>query len=140
MIEEFTKAWFDKNHILRQRFEKKYPNSYKDIVQAVVTDVLSNEDYYSYAPDPDRVHEIDDGHYQGTLVYVIGATGYQPDKYWYCKVGYGSCSGCDTLESLICYSSVEDDNSESIKEKVDGLMTLALHIVQNMRLMNEGEV
>jgi hypothetical protein len=55
-------------------------------------------------------------------------------------VGYGSCSGCDTLQNLIDYSDVEDDSAETIKEKVDGLMTLALHIVQNMRLMNEGEV
>lgn len=140
MIEEFTKAWFEKNQILRQRFEKKYPDSYKEIVETVVTDVLSSEDYYDRDPDPKRIHEIDDGHYQGTLVYVIGATGYQPEKYWYCKVGYGSCSGCDTLENIVGYASAEEDSEDERKKKVDELMTLALHIVQNMRLMNEGEL
>lgn len=58
------------------------------------------------APHPERIHQIDDGDYQGTLIFVIGAGGYQPSRYWYVKVGYGSCSGCDTLQAIRGY---EDD-------------------------------
>lgn len=72
---------------------------------------------------------------QGALVYVIGATGYQPDKYWYVKVGYGSCSGCDTLEAIREYQ-----DGKPTERQVNKYMTLALHIVQGLRLMGGSEV
>ena len=81
-------------------------------------------------PDPERIHRIDDGNYQGTLVYVIGEKGYQPDKYWYVKVDYGSCSGCDTLEGIRDYT---DDAPTD--EQAKDYMTVALHIVQGMKPM-----
>lgn len=143
MIEKFTKDWFEKNHLVREQFEKELPNNYKDIVKAVVTMLHNEDDYWSI--DPERIHEIDDGDYQGTLVYVIGASGYQPSTYWYVKVGYGSCSGCDTLQSILSdsYSWGEDDQTiidENKKEAVDKLMTLALHIVQGLKEMGEEVV
>mgnify|MGYP003348214952 CR=1 FL=1 len=99
MIEQFTKRWFSHNHIVREQFEKELPHSYSDIVEAVIT-MLHDEDEYA-SIDPERIHKIDDGNYQGTLVYVIGESGYQPSTYWYVKVEYGSCSGCDTLENIL---------------------------------------
>ena len=143
MIEKFTKRWFERNHLIRAQFEAKFPNSYSDIVEAVVT-MLHDEDDYG-TPDPKRIYEIDDGDYQGTLVFVIAEDGYQPSTYWYVKVYYGSCSGCDTLEHIRSEATdwedewndrVDDDRK---KAGVDQLMTLALHIVQGLKEMGEDE-
>ena len=140
MIEEFTKRWFERNHLVREQFEKEIPDSYKDIVKAVVTMLHDEEKYESI--DPERIHEIDDGDYQGTLLYVIGETSYQPDTYWYVKVGYGSCSGCDTLEAITSGEwglETEEEKQAWKKEAVDQLMTLALHIVQGLKKMGDDE-
>lgn len=130
MIRKFVDAWDSRKQEVREKFEQKHPGSYEDIVQAVVS-ILGGE--YG-APDPARITCIDHGHYQGTLLFVIGAEGYQPDDYWYVKVNYGSCSGCDTLQAICEYSSVPPTDSQ-----VDEYMTLALHIVQGLKSMNERE-
>lgn len=133
MIQAFTNAWFANLEAMREKFAAKHPEDYKEVVHAVVEMLsASSEDYER--PDPDRIHEIDDGHYQGTLVYVIGATGYQPDRYWYVKVEYGSCSGCDTLQAISNYS----DDPPSVQQ-VSDYMQLALHIVQGLREMDDSE-
>ena len=129
MIEKFTKAWFANLHEMRKKFTEKHPENYKEIVKSVI-EILKDDDYDS--PDPERIHEIDDGDYQGTLVYVIGGNGYQPNNYWYVKVGYGSCSGCDTLEGIRNYDSDAPRN-----EQVDEYMTLALHIIQGLKKMGD---
>lgn len=131
MIEEFTKAWFANLHALREKFEAAHPDDYKSVVRAVIQMLHDASDRHD-KPDPDRIHEIDDGDYKGTLVYVIGSTGYQPSNYWYVRVGYGSCSGCDTLEAIRSY-----DNEAPRNDQVDQYMTLALHIVQGLRQMND---
>jgi ABC-type nitrate/sulfonate/bicarbonate transport system substrate-binding protein len=134
MIETFTKAWFANLHTMRENFTNKHPENYKEIVQAVVEMLANASDNYD-KPDHTRVHEIDDGDYQGTLVYVIGAQGYQPSTYWYVKVSYGSCSGCDTLQRIAGYSN-DSPNEAQIRD----YMTLALHIVQGLRVMGEEAV
>ncbi len=128
MIEEFTRKWFAKMHDMRAKFEVAHPEDYKAVVRAVVEMLGEDADYD--VPDPDRVHEINDGSYQGTLVYVIGAKGYQPSRYWYVRVFYGSCSGCDTLEAIRGWS----DETPS-KAEVDKYMTLALHVIQGLQEM-----
>ena len=141
MIEQFTKRWFERNHEVRAKFEAQIPDSYTHIVKAVV-EMLHDEDEYD-SIDPSRIHEIDDGDYQGTLLYVIGNSSYQPTNYWYVKVGYGSCSGCDTLQAITSGNWGHDSEEEAQawkKQAVDQLMTLALHIVQGLKLMGEEEV
>lgn len=98
---------------------------YIDIVKVIIEAV--HDDNHS-SPDPEHIHEIDDGEYQGTLLFVIPADGYQPYDYWCVKVSYGSCSGCDTLMAIL-----EGDYGDTIDEKVDSLFTLALHIVQGLK-------
>lgn len=137
MIKEFVER-FDANRAnLREKFKSYYKTDgysrweigYKDIVREVI-DVIKGEGYEK--PDPERIHEIDDGDYQGTLLYVIAADNYQPDIYWYVKVGYGSCSGCDTLLYIT-------ECEENIEQVLDDLMTLALHIVQGLHKMDGEE-
>lgn len=141
MIEKFTKRWFERNHEVRSKFEEKIPNHYTDIVASVV-EMLHDEDEYG-SIDPNRIHKIDDGDYQGTLLYVIGDSSYQPSTYWYVKISYGSCSVCDTLQDIIegGYGHDSEEEAQAWKRQaVDKLMTLALHIVQGLKLMGEEEV
>ena len=121
--------------MLEASFRAKRPDSYTAIVKAVV-ETLSDptDEWDSKFPDPERIYVIDDGHYQGNRLFIIGAKGYQPSSYWAVIVDYGSCSGCDTLEALQGYSDdpVTDD-------ELNGTMTLALHILQSMKLITECE-
>lgn len=129
MIKEFVELYLKRKSELEELFRAKHPDDYKEVVKNVIT-VLKTDDYDSISPG--LIHEIDDGDYQGTLVYVIGAEGYQPSDYWYVKVGYGSCSGCDTLQAIREYSD-EPPTQEQIKD----YMTLCLHIVQGLKKMGD---
>lgn len=129
MIDAFVKAWDARKHIVRSKFEAAHPNNYEDIVRAVI-EILA-DDYGS--PDPSRIHEINDGNWQGTLLYVIAAEGYQPSTYWAVKVSYGSCSACDTLQSIKSDHPFDDDNMVPTASQVDRYMTLALHIIQGLK-------
>ena len=128
MIQEFIDRFDKARGSLLAGFKAKAPGSYKEIVTRVI-EVVTTDDYD--APDPKRIHVIDDGDYQGTLVFVIGGCGYQPSDYWYVKVGYGSCSGCDTLEAIGGY---DDEVSD---EQAGQYLTLALHIVQGLKKMGD---
>lgn len=131
MIQEFVDRFMAAKPRLMEEFSAHHPEDYKEIVRAVVT-ALNGE--AGWGPDPDRIHQIDDGDYQGTLVFVIAAQGYQPSDYWYVKVGYGSCSVCDTLQAISSYSS-EPPTAEQARD----YWTLALHIVQGMKKMGDDE-
>lgn len=81
------------------------------------------------------VHEIDDGHYQGTLIYlIVNDRIYQPgvDDYYFTSVYYGSCSGCDTLEAIRVYESGTPN-----EEQLDQYMMLCLHLIQGMKKLGE---
>lgn len=133
MIQQFVDSFLsDEGQAAVRASFAKHPANYIDVVRAVVQ-LLSTTDEYD-APDPERIHQIDDGDYQGTLVFVLAAKGYQPSRYWYVKVSYGSCSGCDTLQAISGYSD-EPPTDEQIKE----YMTLALHIVQGLKEMGDSD-
>ena len=125
MEKEFIERWEADKHLVEEQFKTEHPACYKSIVTAVVK-VLTSGEYGS--PDPERIHEINDGDYQGTLLYLIADNSYQPSDYWFVKVSYGSCSGCDTLEGIGNYSSEPPD-----EDQVKQYMTLALHIVQGLK-------
>lgn len=131
MIKEFVDAYYEKEKELREKFTSKHPENYMEVVRNVIA-VLPGANHHK--PDIERIHEIDDGDYQGTLVYVIATEGYQPNTYWYIRVGYGSCSGCDTLEGIWEYSD-DPPNEEQVKD----YMMLALHIVQGLKQMSDEE-
>ncbi|MBU6488276.1 MAG: hypothetical protein KGQ57_10655 [Burkholderiales bacterium] len=131
MIEQFVTRWEANKAAIRAEFEAKHPHGYIDVVRAVIRHINSDGLYSD--PSPDRIHQIDDGDYQGTLVFVIAAAGYQPSDYWYVRMSYGSCSVCDALQSIKDYSDEDDPPSE---EQVDRYMTMALHIVQRLKKMD----
>jgi hypothetical protein len=129
MITEFITRFDANRDKLREQFAKNPPSNYEALVKAVV-DILKTDEYGGITSE--RLHTIDDGDYQGTLLFVIGAEGYQPSTYWYVKVSYGSCSGCDTLEAID--RSYDGTVSE---QALDDYMMLALHIVQGLKLMED---
>ena len=96
MISEFVKAWDERKGEIEAKFRANHPDNYMEVVRNVI-EILDNG--YD-TPDSKNIHEIDDGDYQGTLLYLIPENCYQPSDYWYVKVSYGSCSGCDTLEGI----------------------------------------
>lgn len=133
MIKSFVKVWDEHKDEVRSRLSE-HPESYEVLVRSVVQMIADHTERYAKGPDPERIHLIDDGDYQGTLLFVIAGAGYQPRDYWYVKIDYGSCSGCDTLQGIRSYSY----KAPLTKEQVNAYMTLALHIVQGLTPM-QGE-
>jgi hypothetical protein len=133
---KFSVAQWDKNkgRLLEDIREnlKEYNNcDYKFLVEKVVRFIFNDEDSeygegYSYK----EITEIDNGDYQGTLLYMIPEDTYQPSEsdYLLTYVGYGSCSGCDTLQSIQCWYDFEDEDKEQMIKDFFGL---CLNIVQN---------
>ena len=104
---------------------------YEDLVKMVVDYILNgdvdNNDEYKW--DSDKITKIDDGDYQGTLLFLIPQDTYQPSEWEYLMtyVGYGSCSGCDTLQAIQNWGDglLTDD-------QVKDYMKLCLHIVSDI--------
>ena len=134
MIEAFTKAWDERKHEIEMTFQNGHPESYEAIVLEVVK-ILSDTDDWRY-PDPERITCIDHGDYQGNFLFIIAASGYQPSDYWFVQVGYGSCSGCDTLADISCDGAYSGKPTE---QQVKDYMTLALHILQGLKVLG-GDV
>ena len=111
---------------------------YKYLVAMIVKNILNDEgDYYQWAED--RITEIDDGNYQGTLLYMIPEDTYQPDECEYLMtfVGYGSCSGCDTLQGIKSYDW--DDEPKASEKQLKAYMELCRDMVMHMiKPYNEG--
>lgn len=127
MIDEFVRRFEAGGRArLLEAFRAKHPEGYEGIVKALV-EQLQGPDDYSDTPDPERIHRIDDGDYQGTLLFVIAAKGYQPYTYWAVKIGYGSCSGCDTFERIREYG--DDPPTE---QQAQEYLTLAIHVLQGL--------
>lgn len=96
--------------------------SYETLVKLVV-DYILNDEEQDENWDSKNITVIDNGDYQGTELYLIPRNTYQPAEYDYLMtyVGYGSCSGCDTLQNIQC----DEDN-------IDDYMTLCRDLVFNM--------
>lgn len=100
--------------------------NYKDIVK-ITFDKIYNAENLSWHKflNLNNIHEINDGDYQGTLIYLIPFDTYQPDEkdYLMTFIWYGSCSVCDTLQSI--------QSLDSKEQQVEDLMTLCKDIVCN---------
>lgn len=134
MIKYCLKKWDENKDYLRQTLSiirHLHEYEYEDIVRLVVTFVFNTDQNGSTSKwDADRITMIDNGDYQGTLLFLIPQKTYQPSEYEYLMtfVSYGSCSGCDTLQLI--QSSIEPDQVPSEKT-VDELMMLCKDIVCN---------
>ena len=140
MIKEFVQAWDKNNKDLLELFQKENPSSYQDIVEKLVKIVINpylkeakNIDYpMNQGVDIDSMTVIDDGEYQGTTIYIIPYDTYQPDLSDYVMTDnyYGSCSGCDTFQSIELWG---ENTPEEIAEAGKEFYTLALHLLQSFQ-------
>lgn len=101
--------------------------SYSELVKRVIEIVNLDGDYGE--PDPTKIVTIDHGDYQGTLLYIVPAIGYQPSTYWALKVSYGSYSGDDTLKAAVGWDWPEKKSGQALND----VYTLMLHLVQSMK-------
>ena len=131
MLKIFVKKWDENNHLLREALstaEGFNECEYKDLVK-LTFDVIFNTNESEYnSLDVDRITEIDNGDYQGTLLYLIPFHRYQPAEYDYLMtyVSYGSCSGCDTLQAIQSWG-----NGLLHEIQVNDFMTLCKDILTN---------
>lgn len=76
---------------------------YSYLVKLIVNYILnlSTEEEF----DADAITIIDNGDYQGTVLFMIPRKTYQPNPndYLLTYCYYGSCSGCDSLQSIQDY-------------------------------------
>ena len=84
--------------------------SYDELVKLAFENIYNSDckNDFEYL-DLDNITTIDNGDYQGTVLYVIPFNTYQPSEYEYLMtyVRYGSCSGCDTLLEIKEYDNDE---------------------------------
>lgn len=138
MNKDIVSAWDEKQKAVRDWIAtvKSDEFSYKFLLENTIKILFGENDHAYGLPDYERITEIDNGDYQGTLVFVIGGKGYQPgvEDHWYTSVYYGSCSGCDTLQSISEYSSDLPD-----EKQIQQYWTLCLHMIQKMKRMTDEE-
>lgn len=105
---------------------------YKELIKMVVRYILNDglrddtgfDNYYFW--DENNITIVDNGDYQGTLLFLIPKLVYQPghSEYLMSYISYGSCSACDALQS----AQTHDDRDELINE----LMFICRTIVTNL--------
>lgn len=104
MLKYCKEMWSKNEELLKQAltFEKLNDLYYEDLVKLTIKWVLNGGENNFGNWDYNNIKCIDDGDYQGTKLYLIPKNTYQPAEYEYLMtyVGYGSCSGCDTLEMI----------------------------------------
>lgn len=103
---------------------------YKYLLSLVVEHIL-NPGLLSYEPkwSTRNITIIDNGDYQGTLMFLIPRDCYQPSEseYLLTFVHYGSCSGCDTLLGIQDWN-----NAPPTEQQLKDYMTLCKDLVANM--------
>lgn len=126
-------AWEKHKDELREKFRKDpdiWREEYKDIVTTI---------YQTLFPDQlklDRITQVDDGDYQGSLLFLVPSYAYQPTQYEYLTtwVDYGSCSGCDALQAIQEEFPWPGTGGEVSETALDDLMALAFDIVRHTEL------
>lgn len=135
MNKDIIKLW-DKNNSKVLEWIKTVKNdifSYELLLKNTLRIIIGQTGIDTYElPYHGRITHIDDGGYQGTLVFVIGGLVDIPtiNDYWYTYVDYGSCSGSDTLLWII--SGYDMSIYPSERQSKD-YMALCLHMIQRMK-------
>lgn len=132
MIKEFVKAW-DANKSLLEEYIGKQDQADFDyaLLLKMLIDIVINP-YIEEKLDSANIHVINDGNYQGSQLFIVPLAFYQPcpKDYIWTYQDYGSCSGCDLLESIREY-----DGGFPTEKQVKEYMTLELHLLQRCRWM-----
>ena len=93
--------------------------SYEDLVKITFETIYNSYEESDHDKlDLDAITVIDNGDYQGTLLFVIPYKCYQPSESEHIMtyIGYGSCSGCDALEAAKDWSGIEKLTEQQISD------------------------
>lgn len=104
--------------------------NYGYLVKLIVENILNDEtNDYGDTWDSENITTVDNGDYQGTLLFLIPTDTYQPSEYDYLMtyVGYGSCCVCDILQAIQDW-----DNVKPTEQQLKDYMTLCKDLVCNM--------
>lgn len=171
-MEEFFSRQWGKNckklESVIRRTKEYYRWEYKDLLRLTIIYILNDgktrpevERMYTSASvkqsrhfryfDSERISEIDDSMWQGTLIFLFPRAKYFPrvEDYVYTSIDYGSCAVCDTLKGIREYTSPDSSEDElrtvegyyiTITEtQVQDYMKLCLHLVSNMKFLTAEE-
>lgn len=130
MIKFALRKWNENKDALEQHIRKdKTLNNcgYEYLVKLVVRYIFNGgceETWEEY--DENNITVVDNGDYHGTQLFIIPKDGYQPceSDYLMTFVGYGSCSGCDTLMAIQDW-----EEKELTEQQVSDFMTLCRDLV-----------
>lgn len=132
MLKHCRDKWYenkDKLESVLRETEDLNVCEYITLVKMVVEHILNpnSDDWDVY--DAERITLINDGDYQGTQLFMIPQKTYQPSEYEYILtyVGYGSCSGCDTLLAIQAF-----EHEKLTDSQVKDFMTLCKDLVCNI--------
>lgn len=135
MLSILLHKWNENKDVLTKNIkavEKIGDIEYIDLVKLTFSSIYNNGGEikeYSYKQlNCEDITEIDNGHYQGTLLYLIPFDTYQPDEseYLMTYIGYGSCSVCDTLRSIVSCS-----DERATDTQVKDLIAVCKDIITN---------
>lgn len=131
MIKFALRKWNENKDALEQHIRKDRKLNtcgYAYLVKLVVRYIFNGgceEEWEKY--DEKNITVVDNGGYQGTQLFLIPKDCYQPaeNDYLMTFVGYGSCSGCDTLMAIQGYL----EKAEPTEQQVSDYMTLCRDLV-----------
>jgi len=142
MLKEFVDLYMNNKRSLRKMYKEDPPSSYSELVKILfkffnneMEDEYERTGNWKRIPDYNNITEIVTGRYQGIILFVIPEYDSYCDRFWAVKCYYGSCSACDTMQRLSDMNYYYEDEEELTvsQEALDGYMTLAMHLVQNMK-------
>lgn len=135
MINDFVQKWDKYKNDLEKYFRETNQDEYDEyskIVKVLFEKVINKDiDYGEY--NTEEMLVIDDGNYQGTQIFILHRDVYQPgaEDYVYTNTYYGSCSGCDTLQSIQSWGELPTE------KQIKDYMELSLHLLQKCKFMSE---
>lgn len=136
MIKEFVNAWDQRKNILEEHIRNQdqegldYKKLLVWLIEIVINPLVTHRLYV------DKIHVVDEHDYSGTQLFIVrqGGLDLVTDYLWTYQE-YGSCSGCDLLESIRNYDDGKPDD-----EQVKRYMMLELHLLQRFRYMLDRDL
>ena len=133
MIQKYINAFQENKSKLGKELMQELGDylSYQTLLKLTIETAINPELDEHSKLDTDNITHIDNGHYQGTEIYVVAEDTYQPstNEHIFTHNFYGSCSGCDVLLSAL--------HGTDQKEKKEKLLKICLHLVERMNTLGD---
>ena len=131
MLKYCLDKWDENKNLLKDKLKTVDLNrcEYLDLVRLVVDYILNPGESKYGKWNSKEITVVDNGDYQGTQLFLFHANSYQPCEWDYLMtyVGYGSCSGCDTLLAIQGW-----DDKPVTEKQVKDFMALCKDLVTNI--------